>query len=199
MKVYIKSLKSKSKDRKKGLSPPPLSKNYARPVQNMQGGYLSILALQDLHRGAAAWNFAALAPHWRACHSSFARGASVRAAPVSNRHLHSCQLNHIIFVNTGLVCFRWHFVQTSAIHPLPHIRPPPASARPPVCLISPPLRSGDIVRPNRRVAALRPPGVGLPRAARPGAWRRWRRSLHPFVVPPLSCSFTATRLINPIR
>jgi hypothetical protein len=52
--------------------------------------------------------------------------------------------------------------------------PPPAGARPPVCLILPPLRSGTIIRPIRRVAARRPPIVGLPRAARPGTWRRWR-------------------------
>jgi hypothetical protein len=46
------------------------------------------------------------------------------------------------------------------------------------------------LRPNNqgrpRVAARRPRSVGLPRAALPGTWRRWRsRPVH-FVVPPRS-------------
>ncbi|HEV3414683.1 MAG TPA: hypothetical protein VG101_19525 [Puia sp.] len=36
----------------------------------------------------------------------------------------------------------------------------------------PPLRSGTTTKVEPRVAARRPPIVGLPRAAPPGAWRR---------------------------
>jgi hypothetical protein len=56
------------------------------------------LALQDLHRRMLAWTSLALLPHSpaasQAWHSSFARDASGRAAPVSSRHLHSCAQSH---------------------------------------------------------------------------------------------------------
>lgn len=63
--------------------------------------------------------------------------------------------------------------------------PPPAGARPPVCLILPPLKLRQNTRDDPAGSCASSSFGGLPRAARPGTWRRWRH----FYVPLLCSEF----------
>ena len=125
-------------------------------------------------------------------HGSFASGASGRAASVA------AQLRRCDRIRCG-VCST---LRSSAL--LAHanaVRSAASSAAFTRCLISsatclcpaaglmiwppPRLRPNDQGRP--RVAARRPPSVGLARAALPGTWRRWR-----------SCPVRSSFLLAPV-
>jgi hypothetical protein len=115
----------------------------------------------------------------QAWHSCFARGASGRAAPCGLANMrHSLLIRSTPFPTSSVASLPTVILVTPFRSIVVHLRiiaqstrcpfcPPPAGGRPPIYLIWPPLRFGRTSRPNRRVAARRPPWR-VPSPAEPG-------------------------------
>jgi hypothetical protein len=140
-----------------------LGNNYARPVQNLSG----LAASQDLHRRRPLRGrlivLALRAPSFGQllCPSYLCIPFSLLTQSVTFPTPSFATLTSVVRV-TPLLAFVGHSMQTYSVHPLPHICPPPAGARQPVCLILPPLSSGTTTKVVRRVAARRPPSSASP-------------------------------------